>query len=66
MPFKKTDEGKTDLLLNDLSNPFYAADIRHWQVVNPDQKKLSELGAKILVWETPEEENLDNPSITVQ
>lgn len=64
MPFEKTDEGKVDLILSDLSNPFYAADIRHWQVVNPDQKRLSELGANILAWETPEEENKDNPSIS--
>ncbi|HEX9253425.1 MAG TPA: hypothetical protein VF870_14355 [Ignavibacteriaceae bacterium] len=64
MPFQKTDEGKNDPILKDLTDPFYAADIRHWQVVNPDQKKIAEIGAKILSWEIPEAENKDNPAIT--
>lgn len=64
MPFQKTEEGKNDLILKDLTDPFYAADIRHWQVVNPDQNKIDEFGAKILSWEIPETENIDNPAIT--
>jgi GMP synthase-like glutamine amidotransferase len=64
MPFAKTDEGASDLLLRDLSDPFYAADIRHWQVVNPNYETFEQLGAKILSWEIPEEENKDNPAIT--
>lgn len=64
MPFSKTDTGKIDPVLKNLTNPFYAADIRHWQVVNPNQKKIDELDAKILSWEIPEEENKDNPAIT--
>lgn len=64
MPFNKTADGKSDLILNDLCDPFYAADIRHWQVVNADHNKISELGAKILAWETPESENKENPSIS--
>lgn len=64
MPFSKTEAGNSDLLLKNLSNPFYAADIRHWQVVNADYKKLNELGASILSWEIPEEENKNNPAIT--
>jgi GMP synthase-like glutamine amidotransferase len=64
MPFLKTEEGKNDPVLKNLTDPFYAADIRHWQVVNPNQKKLDEFGAKILSWEIPEEENKDNPAIT--
>lgn len=64
MPFLKTDEGKNDFLLNGLTDPFYAADIRHWQVVNPNQKKITDFGAKILSWEIPEDENKDNPAIT--
>ena len=63
MPFKKSDEGKNDPILKNLTDPLYAADIRHWQVVNPDNKKLNEFGAKILAWEIPEEENKDNPAI---
>jgi GMP synthase-like glutamine amidotransferase len=64
MPFLKTEEGNSDIILKDLSNPFYAADIRHWQVVNANYSRLNELGASILSWEIPEEENKDNPAIT--
>lgn len=64
MPFLKSEEGKNDPLLKDLTNPFYAADIRHWQVVNPNQKMIDGFGAKILSWEIPEDENKDNPAIT--
>lgn len=61
--FTKTDEGSNDLILSELTNPLYAADIRQWQVVNPDYNHLNELGAKILSWEVPEEENKDNPAL---
>lgn len=61
--FSKTEDGNKDLILSELTNPLYAADIRQWQVVNPDYKHLEELGAKILSWEVPEEENKDNPAL---
>lgn len=61
--FSKTEDGNKDLILAELTNPLYAADIRQWQVVNPDYKHLEELGAKILSWEVPEEENKDNPAL---
>jgi len=64
MPFLKSEEGKNDPLLKDLTDPFYAADIRHWQVVNPNKKMIDGFGAKILSWEIPEDENKDNPAIT--
>lgn len=64
MPFTKTNAGKNDPILKDLTDPFYAADIRHWQVVNQNQKKIDELGAKVLSWEIPEEEIKNNPAIT--
>ncbi len=64
MPFAKTEDGKNDPILKNLTDPFYAADIRHWQVVNPNQKMIEEFGAEILSWEIPEEENKDNPAIT--
>ena len=64
MPFVKTNEGKNDPILKKLTDPFYAADIRHWQVVNPNKKMIDEFGAKILSWEIPEKENKDNPAIT--
>ncbi|MBK7629757.1 MAG: hypothetical protein IPJ23_03405 [Ignavibacteriales bacterium] len=46
MPFEKTQSGKNDPILKNLTNPFYAADIRHWQVVNQDQKRLMNLAQK--------------------
>ena len=64
MPFIKSEEGKNDPILKDLTDPFYAADIRHWQVINPNTKMIDEFGAKILSWEIPEKENHDNPAIT--
>ena len=64
MPFIKSEEGKNDPILNDLTDPFYAADIRHWQVVNPNTKMIDEFGARILSWEIPEKENHDSPAIT--
>jgi GMP synthase-like glutamine amidotransferase len=51
MPFSLTKEGKSDPILKGLSNPFYAADIRQFQVIEPDKKILKELGAKILSYE---------------
>lgn len=64
MPFEKTVDGRNDLLLKDLTDPFYAADIRYWQVTGPNKKIIDEFGAKILSWEIPEKENIDNPAIT--
>jgi len=48
MPVNKTESGKTDPLLKQLPDPFYGADFREWQVVQPDQKVFEELGAQIL------------------
>jgi GMP synthase-like glutamine amidotransferase len=64
MPFNKTVDGENDIIFKGLTNPFYAADIRHWQVTEPNQKVIDELGAKILSWEIPEEDNKDNPAVT--
>lgn len=55
MPFSITEEGKSDFILNNLSNPFYAADIRQYQVIQPDKKVFKELGAKILSYEIPDD-----------
>ncbi len=55
MPFSITEEGKPDILLNNLSNPFYAADIRQFQVIEPDKNVFKELGAKILSYEIPDD-----------
>ena len=51
MPFSLTKNGKSDPILNGLTNPFYAADIRQFQVTEPSEKIINELGAKILSFE---------------
>lgn len=48
MPVHKTDAGKKDFMLERLSDIFYAADFRAYQVIQPNHKRLEELGAEIL------------------
>ncbi len=64
LPFSKTEEGSADRLLKDLPDPFYAADIRQYQVTDPDQKVFNELGAKILSYEIPVEEGKQEKAFT--
>jgi len=63
MPFSKTGEGDKDPILTTLSNPFYAADIREYQVTDPDNKKIDELGANILSFEIVDDDSDDDPAI---
>ncbi len=56
-PFEKTKEGSKDILLNKLPDPFYAADFRKYHVINPNKKKIKELGAEILAVEHETSEN---------
>lgn len=65
MPFTKTKAGENDPILRELSNPFYAADIRQYQVTNPNKKNIEELGAKILSFETVDDIPENNPAIAV-
>lgn len=46
-PTHKTPAGEEDVLFEGLPNPFWIADFRDWQVVNPNLKRFEELGAKI-------------------
>lgn len=63
MPFTITSEGKSDLILDGLSNPFYAADIRQFQVIDPNKKVINELGAKILSYEIIDDDDKAQPAI---
>ena len=63
MPFTLTKEGKSDNYSKGLSNPFYAADIRQYQVVEPDKKIIDELGAKILSYEIVDDDDKAQPAI---
>ena len=63
MPFTLTKEGKADNILKELSNPFYSADIRQFQVVEPDKKVIKELGAKILSYEIVDDDLKAQPAL---
>ena len=55
LPFIRTDAGKIDSILKNLTDPFFAADFRQYHVINPDEKIIHELGANILAIEDPSE-----------
>jgi homoserine O-succinyltransferase len=63
MPFTLTKEGKSDNILKGLSNPFYAADIRQFQVVEPNEKIINELRAKILSYEIIDDDEKAQPAL---
>lgn len=46
-----TEAGQKDPLFKGLKNPFYVADFRDWQAVQPDHKKIAALGASVLALE---------------
>lgn len=50
-PVYPTRDGRRDVLLRTLGDPFYAADFRHWQVVQPRQDLLDASGATVLALE---------------
>ncbi len=50
-PVFKTEEGMFEPCFDGLLNPFYVADFRSWQVVQPDMRRIDELGAQILALE---------------
>ena len=50
-PVYKTHKGKDELFFQGLPDPFYIADFRRYQVVNPQHKRFREMGAEILCLE---------------
>jgi GMP synthase-like glutamine amidotransferase len=50
-PVHITEEGKNDPILKNLPEPFYAVDSRDWQVIQPDEKRIKEIGAEVLALE---------------
>ncbi len=50
-PVHMTDAGISDPIFDGLPNPFWAADFRHWQVVQPDLARFEAMGAEILALE---------------
>ena len=63
MPFEKTESGKTNIIFEQLPNPFYAADIREYQVTNPNKKVIDDMGAKILSYEILDDNVKGEPAI---
>ncbi len=51
LPIHKTTECHHDDIFKNMPEPFYAVDSRDWQAVQPNNKKLKKLGAKILALE---------------
>ncbi len=51
LPVHKTESGRYDPILEGLPNPFYGADFRGWQVIQPNNKRMAELEAKIICLE---------------
>ncbi len=53
VPVLKTSAGLQDRLLRHLPQPFYAADFRAYQVVDPNPANLESVGIEILAMEDP-------------
>lgn len=51
MPVHLTEKGKEDPLFSSLADPFYGADFREWQVLQPKTTNIKALGASILAIE---------------
>jgi len=51
LPVHKTPAGKAEPLFAGLGDPFFAADFRQWQVLQPNLPRLAELGGDVLALE---------------
>jgi len=47
-PIHKTKAGENEICFMQLSNPFHSADSRDWQVIQPNEKRIKQMGAEIL------------------
>lgn len=50
-PVHMTNEGRNEIIFSGMQDPFYAVDSRDYQVIEPDNNRINELGAKILAIE---------------
>lgn len=50
-PVHMTDEGATEIVFAGMTDPFYAVDSRDYQVIEPDNHRINQLGVKILAIE---------------
>lgn len=51
MPVHKTEEGQKDFCFEGLPNPFFAVDSRDFQVIEPNDNRLEQMGAEIVALE---------------
>ena len=51
LPIHKTKKGKSDSLLAELPDPFYAVESRDWQIIQPKLRVFEDHGARILALE---------------
>jgi GMP synthase-like glutamine amidotransferase len=51
VPVHRTEAGWREPLFTGLADPFWAADFRRWQVVQPNRSRFQELGATIIALE---------------
>lgn len=54
-PVYKTEQGQDEWLFKGLGDPFWVADFREYQVINPNEARLNEIGAKLLLIEQERE-----------
>lgn len=50
-PVHMTDRGATDVIFEGLGNPFWAADFRKYQLIQPNLERMEEMGAEIIALE---------------
>lgn len=50
-PMHMTKDGMNEIVFQGMQDPFYAVDSRDYQVIQPDKKRVAEMGAKILAIE---------------
>lgn len=50
-PVHMTEEGKNEPYFKGLSSPFYVADFREWQLVQPNMERIERLNCKVLAME---------------
>ncbi|MDH3651441.1 MAG: GMP synthase, partial [Saprospiraceae bacterium] len=62
-PVVKSGMGRTDALFQYLPRPFYVADFREYQVVEPNYERLQEIGGNILAIEHPDVHDFEHQAI---
>jgi GMP synthase-like glutamine amidotransferase len=51
LPIHQTDAAKNEPVFEGLTDPFYSVDSRLWQVINPNEKRFTDLGMQLLAIE---------------